>query len=122
MNRLALTTSAVALASGFALTGAMTFAATQTDTEAFRDAVTVGGIRAHQEALQDIADGNGGTRASGTPGYDASVTMSSISSTTATSMSRRRNSRSTGSKNWRPRHCPRPRRARQTMWMSSTIS
>jgi Zn-dependent M28 family amino/carboxypeptidase len=38
-----------------------------------RKAVTVRGIREHQRALQRIADDNGGTRAAGTPGYDASV-------------------------------------------------
>ena len=31
------------------------------------------GVRAHQAALQDIADANGGNRFSGMPGYDASV-------------------------------------------------
>jgi len=35
--------------------------------------VAVDGIRGHLEALQRIADANGGTRAVGTPGYDASV-------------------------------------------------
>ena len=35
--------------------------------------VTLDGVRAHQAALQAIADANGGTRATGTPGYDASV-------------------------------------------------
>ena len=35
--------------------------------------VTLAGVREHQEALQDIADDNDGTRASGTPGYAASV-------------------------------------------------
>ncbi|MPZ94892.1 MAG: M20/M25/M40 family metallo-hydrolase [Propionibacteriales bacterium] len=44
-----------------------------TDTTQFRDAVTVEGVRDHQAALQAIADANGGTRASSTPGYDASV-------------------------------------------------
>jgi Zn-dependent M28 family amino/carboxypeptidase len=38
-----------------------------------RDAVTVPNIRAHQLALQHIADANNGTRASGTPGFDASA-------------------------------------------------
>jgi Zn-dependent M28 family amino/carboxypeptidase len=38
-----------------------------------REAVTVKGVRAHQQALQNIATMNGGTRASGTPGYEASV-------------------------------------------------
>lgn len=37
------------------------------------ECVTVEGVRRHQAALQDIADANGGNRASGTPGYDASV-------------------------------------------------
>ena len=35
--------------------------------------VTLDGVRAHQAALQAIADANGGTRAAGTAGYDASV-------------------------------------------------
>jgi Zn-dependent M28 family amino/carboxypeptidase len=37
------------------------------------ECMRVEGVRAHQQALQDIADANGGTRAAGTPGYDASV-------------------------------------------------
>ncbi len=37
------------------------------------DAVTPAGVMAHEQAFQDIADANGGTRASGTPGYEASV-------------------------------------------------
>src|SRR5687768_8949027 len=37
------------------------------------ECVTLAGVRAHQAALQAIADANGGTRAAGTPGYDASV-------------------------------------------------
>ena len=35
--------------------------------------MTVEGVRAHQAAFQAIADANGGNRAAGTPGYDASV-------------------------------------------------
>jgi Zn-dependent M28 family amino/carboxypeptidase len=42
-------------------------------SQGFRKAVTVGGIREHQLALQQIADANGGNRAAGTAGYDASV-------------------------------------------------
>ncbi len=38
-----------------------------------RQAVSVEGIMAHEQNLQNIADANGGTRASGTPGYDASA-------------------------------------------------
>ena len=37
------------------------------------ECVTVDGVRSHQAALQAAADANGGTRSSGTPGYDASV-------------------------------------------------
>ena len=37
------------------------------------ECVTVNGVRAHQAALQAIADANNGIRTSGTPGYDASV-------------------------------------------------
>ncbi|MGH8969704.1 MAG: M20/M25/M40 family metallo-hydrolase [Actinomycetes bacterium] len=48
-------------------------AATPTDTSALREAVTVDGVRAHQRALQRIANQNDGTRASGTSGYEASV-------------------------------------------------
>ena len=43
------------------------------DTTALRNAVTVAGVMEHELALQAIADTNGGTRASGTPGYAASV-------------------------------------------------
>ena len=37
------------------------------------ECVTVDGVRAHQAALQAIADANNGIRTSGTPGYDQSV-------------------------------------------------
>jgi len=37
------------------------------------ECVTLEGVREHQAALQAIADANGGIRAAGTPGYDASV-------------------------------------------------
>src|SRR5262245_49751593 len=38
-----------------------------------RAAVTLDGVRAHQLALQQIANANGGTRFAGLPGHDASV-------------------------------------------------
>jgi Zn-dependent M28 family amino/carboxypeptidase len=44
-----------------------------TDSSALRDAVTLNGVLAHENALQNIANQNGGTRASGTPGFDASL-------------------------------------------------
>ena len=37
------------------------------------ECVTLEGVREHQAAFQEIADENGGTRAAGTPGYEASV-------------------------------------------------
>ena len=37
------------------------------------ECVTIDGVRSHQAALQAVADDNGGNRAAGTPGYDASV-------------------------------------------------
>ena len=37
------------------------------------ECVTLDGVLEHEQALQEIADKNGDTRASGTPGYDASV-------------------------------------------------
>jgi len=43
------------------------------NSERLRREVTVGGILAHQRVLQRIANNNGGTRASGTAGYDESA-------------------------------------------------
>ena len=43
------------------------------ESKGFRKAVTLAGIRAHQAALQAIADENGGTRLAGTAGYDESA-------------------------------------------------
>ena len=45
----------------------------EVNTKRLRNAVTVGGILAHERVFQRIANQNGGTRASGTPGYDASA-------------------------------------------------
>ena len=63
----------VAAAAGALACASAASAATPSDTKALRDAVTAGGITDHLEAFQTIADMNGGTRASGTPGYDASL-------------------------------------------------
>ncbi|NOH02355.1 MAG: M28 family peptidase [Chloroflexi bacterium] len=41
--------------------------------EKLLECVTLEGVREHQGAFQAIADANGGTRAAGSPGYDASV-------------------------------------------------
>ena len=48
-------------------------AATAVDTSAIRGHVEGSQIKAHLVALQQIADANGGTRAAGTPGYEASL-------------------------------------------------
>jgi Zn-dependent M28 family amino/carboxypeptidase len=45
----------------------------QVNTKKLRDAVTVNGILQHERALQSIANMYGGTRASGTPGFRASL-------------------------------------------------
>jgi Zn-dependent M28 family amino/carboxypeptidase len=42
-------------------------------SEKLRKTVTLGGLTEHLENFQAIADANGGTRATGTPGYEASV-------------------------------------------------
>ena len=54
-----------------AATGTAANAAVPTDTSALGEAVTADAIMDHLAELQAIADANGGTRASGTPGYDA---------------------------------------------------
>ena len=46
---------------------------TNTTYQALLECVTLEGVRAHQAALQEIADANDGNRFSGTSGYDASV-------------------------------------------------
>lgn len=63
---------AVALVMALAAVGAAS-AAVETNTTKLRQAVTTAGIMEHLEAFQAIADANGGTRVSGSPGYDASV-------------------------------------------------
>ena len=45
----------------------------EVNTQRLRNAVTISGILQHERALQRIANQNDGTRASGTPGYDASA-------------------------------------------------
>ncbi len=48
-------------------------ASAATDSSKLREQVTVKSLVKHLEAFEAIADENGGTRASGTPGYQASV-------------------------------------------------
>ena len=63
----------VAATAFVALTGTAVYAAVPTDTTELREAVTAGAIMDHLAELQEIADANGDTRASGTPGYGLSV-------------------------------------------------
>jgi len=64
----------VALVAALATASAQPASAVDTvNTKKLRDAVTVGGILAHERALQRIANQNGGIRASGTPGFAASA-------------------------------------------------
>jgi aminopeptidase Y len=61
-----------------ALTAAPAAAQAQTTTpptssERLRQGVTLAGLTEHQRNLQNIANANGSTRATGTPGYEASV-------------------------------------------------
>jgi Zn-dependent M28 family amino/carboxypeptidase len=58
---------------GTAIVASSVLAAVGTDTSVLRNAVTLAGVRAHQEALQEIADANGGTRYASSPGYDDSA-------------------------------------------------
>jgi Zn-dependent M28 family amino/carboxypeptidase len=62
----------LALIAGLCAVGAAT-AAVPTESSALRKAVGFTGIMKHENELQRIANENDGTRASGTPGYDASV-------------------------------------------------
>jgi hypothetical protein len=55
------------------LAPAPAFAIDDVNTKRLRDAVTVSGILAHERIFQRIANQNGGTRAWGSPGFDASA-------------------------------------------------
>jgi Zn-dependent M28 family amino/carboxypeptidase len=66
MKRWLLVAAALALAVAPASSAA-------TDTSKLQKHVTVKALVKHLQALEEIADENGGTRASGTPGYQASV-------------------------------------------------
>jgi len=70
-HRLAMLTAAGATA--LLTVSGIAGAAVPSDTAALRGAVSAENILKHEQALQQIADANGDTRASGTPGYDASA-------------------------------------------------
>jgi Zn-dependent M28 family amino/carboxypeptidase len=67
-----------AIAASTAVAGSLILAGTaqaapRIDTSNLTGAVTPAGVMEHLTALQAIADANGGTRAAGTPGHEASV-------------------------------------------------
>ena len=70
LRRAGVVTGAVAV---LALPAAASADLQEINTKKLRNAVTVNGILQHERALQAIANMNGGTRASGTPGYRASL-------------------------------------------------
>lgn len=67
--------AAIGAAGAIALTAlpGQSVAVDEINTQNLRDAVTVGGILGHERVLQRIANNNDGTRASGTPGFQASA-------------------------------------------------
>jgi Zn-dependent M28 family amino/carboxypeptidase len=69
----AATAAAAAAACALAVAAAPASAATPTDSSSLRSAITAKNVKKHMSALQTIANMNDGTRASGTPGYDASL-------------------------------------------------
>ena len=60
-------------AAGIAFAGSAAAQSRDVSSEKLRKTVTLGGLQEHLEAFQAIGSANGNTRATGTPGYDASV-------------------------------------------------
>jgi Zn-dependent M28 family amino/carboxypeptidase len=67
------TAAITAIATAGITVGATTASAEPTDSEKIRREVSPAAVFEHLNAFQRIADRNGGTRASGTPGYEASA-------------------------------------------------
>ncbi|MEO3810185.1 M28 family metallopeptidase [Sphaerisporangium sp. B11E5] len=65
--------AAVTVALVLPLTGPASPAAADPDPAALAKSITAPGVKQHLRKFQQIADANGGTRASGRPGFDASV-------------------------------------------------
>ncbi len=65
--------AAVAALAASLIVTSSAFAIDEVNTKKLRKNVTVNGILQHERAFQSIANMNGGTRASGTAGYDASA-------------------------------------------------
>ena len=79
MRRHVLVVAATVVGTVLAFAGASPAATPGCDTrvnntqEKLQECVTLAGVRAHQAALQAVADANNGTRVSGSPGFDQSV-------------------------------------------------
>jgi len=73
MTRTATVATAAIVCASLALIGTPAVAAIPVDTTELTEAVTEQGLQAHLAALQAIADANGGNRAAGTEGYEASI-------------------------------------------------
>jgi Zn-dependent M28 family amino/carboxypeptidase len=73
VRTLRLSTCAAVIAACFTATPAAIAAPPDVDSTRLENLVTVQGITEHQHALQNIADLNGGTRYTRTPGYTASA-------------------------------------------------
>ncbi len=70
--------AAVLVALALFVLGAMSCGANETprppdEANRLREAVTTEGVMQHARGFAHIAEGNGGNRAAGTPGYDAST-------------------------------------------------
>jgi len=63
----------VAMAAALTATPSGALADDGVSSQALRNAIRLPGVRAHQQAFQNIANAHGGTRASGTPGFLASL-------------------------------------------------
>ena len=74
MPSLALALGAVATPLILVAPGSAAAAPNNSNSEKLQAAVTTDGVLEHVRAFQSISDANGGNRAAGTPGYDASVT------------------------------------------------
>jgi len=73
MRRFTSATAGAALFFGTATAAIAVPTSTAVDSSELRDEVELSDIRDHQEELQEIADENNGTRASGTPGFEESA-------------------------------------------------
>jgi Zn-dependent M28 family amino/carboxypeptidase len=65
--------SGLATLAGAAVVAPAAAALDEVNTKRLRDAVTINGILRHERALQVIANASGGTRVSGSPGFEASA-------------------------------------------------